>query len=1714
MNNDTTTAPGVDPAISQLHTLITSPIEQFQQMDMDLADQSVRDANPPAPHNDPDAALVQYCETSDAFLTDATPRGALPTFWQKLFPTTQQKQAQRMYTRGDGSCGKGAVLLAIASPCDAASDLDDLQDLQPLSAVLTNPAPLVHSTTIIQSFFDKIREVVDAWSEEEWCSIMPSELRDDVWCGRPRCAKELHECQNANCACPYRDSARSPELELTLFRDGLKRLTSHQGPAFFFVVAFVTCLGILVITDDKRLGEGHIIQDYHHSPHSQTMILYFCHRANHNTGHYETVGVFPLENGTQTVDVTASPTTLFELDHWLPKSLRSAAEYYSSPRTLDTKRITYLEYSVPSDSNTPPLAELLPSTQTVMNAANPRSRRQTKPPARLIQHEDALPSVSQPRNSRRRLTSHSAPHDRTTVAQHAPEEPRRRTALPKATAPPAPVTAAPRHPNPVRPAATGAQLQVNMRTWIRANLPQGRMVSRVHSTAVPTWTNQCRAALQQLAAALQKSPMDEDEVVCLTCVLWLLPAAVFSLPGRSRGGARGRRNKHNRIHRALEDRNLTTKLFASLMCEEPCNGGSQVEPDWSIGTAGVWNAGDNGDPEPWSPAANDVSSDSSETDEERYLDYPDDDNAQSTEPETVARAAQRVEGHLRAGHLDRALRALTATSAKADTRLASERALLKNLHPPCPSKLPLCPATAPEVVVDLEWMSNEMAASDTGAAPGPSGWGSNMLSVLAADTHCVTALALIIQFIVNNNVPRKVCALLTTSSLVSLVKDDRGGRRPLAVGEMLYRLAARYALFRVLAPAQKALRPHQYGVGEQDGCTQVVQSLQHLLTQPPTSPPAQRPRHQFASASLRPPPPPVDNTPRPLACLSIDITNAFNTINRAAVLKAAYANDDLRPSWRMLAFAYGQTGWLLMKCGSGAADNDAFIQSENGVRQGDPLSSLLFSIAMRDVYSAIAKRLQAGCYAFIDDSHGVGRLSECWAVWQELPKLLEPLGLQLNIAKCELSCFHLAELRHQSDGDALTAFMSAGVKVNDRCLKVLGCVVGVTDDRVAEELRENPQFAAAQRVAFQRLPLLTDQTGMIALRYLTGTVLTNRLRAMTPASTAAHAAEYDGYVLRAAHRLVGIVPRHGDEYDTQLRWPYRIGGFGLTAAVEIAPGAYIAGLAGTLASSPAFATVWSGDGELDPTGLLHRAVADSIKRISNIEEPLIAQGDPKLVAQVSASVLPATADIFMQHVRALKPSCAIQAAVTHRISTLSHIAMVTQTGRRGAGGVAELARLNSLTATESSLWLRVLPTDAYLRLSNIKWKWAAQLRLGMPEPVYEPDGGLYRCNHTKAAGQDGWHALTCISGSSTEITKRHNAVVSRLAHFARLINITPRIEPAGLAADDDRRPDIQLDLPDVTLLGDVTISHPLARVWKGKVASRGVEVVGDARETEKDDLYADMAEQLDMEFSAFVLYTHGGFHASAMRFIKKMGRAVEPATCLTSYTQWKQDLMEHIAIAVQRGNADIMIQDSKRRRGTSWPRRRKAGRPLHTVAKRRPRGWVRRSKPTTIESQNGQRESQVLDIPSIARVARMIGLLDRRTVHTTHSVNDVDSDAETQTAACDETSSPLPSIIPETQQSAGTGVQRSEANTVVPSSVPMEEQGAGARPMELSAEAAQDGDSREWAVVEATAVVSMAQTMEDVVEGTTAVHSVREVERGGSCSVKDCRVVAPAGRVS
>ena len=228
---------------------------------------------------------------------------------------------------------------------------------------------------------------------------------------------------------------------------------------------------------------------------------------------------------------------------------------------------------------------------------------------------------------------------------------------------------------------------------------------------------------------------------------------------------------------------------------------------------------------------------------------------------------------------------------------------------------------------------------------------------------------------------------------------------------------------------------------------------------------------------------------------------------------------------------------------------------------------------------------------------------------------------------------------------------------------------------------------------------------------------------------------------------------------------------------------------------------------------------------------------------------------------------------------------------------------------------------------------------------------------------------------------------------------------------------------------------------------------------------------------------------------------------------------KQIAVAVQRGNADIMILDSSRRRGRPWPRRRRAGIVPRRTATPRSRGRVRRSLGST--TGNGHQGTQDDDAQArVARITRMIGLLDPRATCLRHS-SEADSDAETE-VACEDTPSSLPSIIPETPPSAGSEVCNEEI-MFVPSSVAPEAQGADARSRERSANAAREGGR---GAVAAIAVLSMAEALEDVVEGTTVntvntvnsvremeevtdevtVHSVREMGDGGSCSVEDCSV--------
>ena len=311
------------------------------------------------------------------------------------------------------------------------------------------------------------------------------------------------------------------------------------------------------------------------------------------------------------------------------------------------------------------------------------------------------------------------------------------------------------------------------------------------------------------------------------------------------------------------------------------------------------------------------------------------------------KAARRANRLITAGHTRRAAQTLHSTATLADlTQPAVREAWVQQLHPPLPadSVLPRLPADAEQVILeDGDEIKRIIRSSDNGSAAGPSGWTGRLLAALIESDLCWLGIVALLKDILNGNIPDAAKQHLLASRLVAITKPDSDSLRPIAVGELFYRLAAVIAGSRAGAAAAQLLAPHQHGVGVPSGAERIVHSMQHSLT---------------------------DRTVR-RAALKIDISNAFNSCDRAIMLRKLYATPELSSLYRIADLAYSAPSTLLPQHCDGAS-----IESSNGVRQGDPLACLLFCLYMRELYAELAAEADVELYGFVDDLHIVGTPAE------------------------------------------------------------------------------------------------------------------------------------------------------------------------------------------------------------------------------------------------------------------------------------------------------------------------------------------------------------------------------------------------------------------------------------------------------------------------------------------------------------------------------------------------------------------------------------------------------------------------------------------------------------------------------------------------------------------------------------------------------------------
>jgi Reverse transcriptase (RNA-dependent DNA polymerase) len=172
----------------------------------------------------------------------------------------------------------------------------------------------------------------------------------------------------------------------------------------------------------------------------------------------------------------------------------------------------------------------------------------------------------------------------------------------------------------------------------------------------------------------------------------------------------------------------------------------------------------------------------------------------------------------------------------------------------------------------------------------------------------------ITNLMLEGKTPASVRGTLFGANLLAIAKK-KGGIRPIAVGYVWRRLAAKVACSYVKEAGAALLSPRQLGFGVPGGAEAAVRAAR---------------RH-------------VDSMTSGQLLIMTDFRNAFNTIRRDAILEAVPKHFP-----ELLSYVASTIG------GPSCLQFGQFVlHSEEGAQQGDPLGSLCFCLTIKELLESM-----------------------------------------------------------------------------------------------------------------------------------------------------------------------------------------------------------------------------------------------------------------------------------------------------------------------------------------------------------------------------------------------------------------------------------------------------------------------------------------------------------------------------------------------------------------------------------------------------------------------------------------------------------------------------------------------------------------------------------------------------------------------------------------
>jgi hypothetical protein len=795
---------------------------------------------------------------------------------------------------------------------------------------------------------------------------------------------------------------------------------------------------------------------------------------------------------------------------------------------------------------------------------------------------------------------------------------------------------------------------------------------------------------------------------------------------------------------------------------------------------------------------------------------------------------------------------------------------LGELHPaPDPADVipPLPAGVAPSLItIDSKTFHSVILRLDNGSGPGISGWTGSLLRVAASDKECANGLKCITQDIANGLFTGEVRDRLLASRLIPLRKPN-GDIRPIAIGEVLYRMAALYTLS--LFKSSACFKRIQYGVGLPGGVERALHIIDNAM----------------------------DLFAKPVV-ITTDWTNAFNTRSRADIITTTLNNKICSPIHSILHWSYAQPSNLHVFNRDGSLIR-SFL-SQQGVRQGDPLASLAFSLSVQSFYEA-AVDVQPGRVlgvAVADDFYLVGNADDALQAYSHFNDLCIDAKFALNTEKCK---FHAAPpitnqevpfLDQASRGESfpVTALLDAGL-TQSVCLPALGSLICRNSANVSHILIPTAKAAAqsfANSLVSAKLPLsmsleLLALCGIPRFRYHTRVLNARVASELSAAVEAVHT----NLILRLVPQLASLDDSQRALALEQLSLPKSLGGMALTKLRRTTTQATIASCALVVqdlleAATPFFPSL---DPALPGFTIDESRLAlfkSAYPRFSSHTANTLGSFADKLPS-VYESILPGAEvpvpvelDLFLELFQARDDvPVKFQHKLQNRIDHTYNVDFLSKCTPRDHARILSCSHPISSSAFGAFVEADGTRGD---QLCDADFRIGLLMRLGVPVSDRVSTGRCQLCKDCPDLALDPCHPLSCRAVMSVATSKRHNRLVTALGNFAANRASCLVRRELTLVPDRRLRPDLEMiPLQQIDTNGflsdvEVTRADSTSYLARSRSVPGHAADAGAASKIAKYSVFANGRPILPLVFEA-----HGHPSKLALKAIELISKSAETA---------------------------------------------------------------------------------------------------------------------------------------------------------------------------------------------------------------------------------------------